>query len=73
MWLVSTNPRRYRPLVLFIGLDYLVASPVIGWITIREGLPWWWTAGEAGSLAAVGVLTLFLLRSVPRVDVVPRG
>jgi len=73
MWLVSMNVRRFRPLVVFIGLTYVIASPVIGWITVREGMPWWWTLGEAGSLAAVGLVTLVLLRGVPRVGVVPRG
>src|SRR6478672_9732965 len=43
LWLIASDVKRFRPLVLFNGLAFLVAAPVFFLIDLTSGMPWWWT------------------------------
>jgi hypothetical protein len=66
IWLVSGDVRRYAPVVLYLGLAFLVFGAVVLGIDCHAGLPWFWICGEGPVLMLIGSLILVLLwRSGP--------
>jgi hypothetical protein len=61
LWVIAADVARYRPLVVLTGVGYLAAGPVFVLIDRMAGMPWLWTAGNAGSCLLVGTLLLGLL------------
>jgi hypothetical protein len=61
LWLLSFDVVRFRPLVLFTGISYVVCGPVFFLIDRTAGSPWWWTIGDGGSCLAFGTAVLGLL------------
>lgn len=69
--LVSTDVRRYRPLIApLYGLHLAFAAAVLG-IDLYAGMPMWWTAAEAGTIGGVAVLGLALNRRAAANDLTP--
>ena len=60
LWLLSWNVVRFRPLVVFTGISYLLCAPVFFLIEWRSGMPWFWTAFDSGSCLFVGGVLLWL-------------
>jgi hypothetical protein len=61
MWIIASDVVRYRPLVVFTGIGYLLAGPVFVLIDLTAGMPWFWAAGNGGSCLLVGLIVLGLL------------
>jgi hypothetical protein len=60
LWLIAWDVMRYRPLVIFSGVGYLLAGPVLIMIDFTSGMPWWWVIGDGGGCLLIGVLILCL-------------
>ena len=60
--LLSSDVIRFRLLVLFTGVSYLLAGPVFCLIDLTSGMPWFWAAGDTASCLFVGMALLWLDR-----------
>ena len=64
--LVSTDVRRYAPVIgLLAALNVLFGTVMIV-VDLRAPMPWFWTLCEGPPIVGFGLLMLFLLRSVTR-------
>ena len=61
LWLLSWDVVRFRPLVVFTGISYIVAAPAFFMIDMTSGMPWFWTVGDAGSCLCFGSVLLCLV------------
>ena len=61
LWLLSWDVVRFRPLVVFTGISYVVAAPVFFMIDMISGMPWFWKVGDAGSCLCFGIVLLCLV------------
>jgi hypothetical protein len=61
LWLIAGDVTRYRPLVLFTGIGYLLAGPIFLLIDFFNGMPWFWLVGNGGSCLLIGSLLLALM------------
>ena len=43
LWVLATDVKRFRPLVLLNGVAFLLAAPVFFVIDYTSGMPLWWT------------------------------
>jgi hypothetical protein len=66
VWLASTDPIRYRALVVLLGVSNLVFGIALLGIGVTAGMPAWWTAIEGPGVVAIGIVLLLLVRHVPR-------
>jgi len=64
LWLLATDVRRYRLLVLFNAVAFSIAAVVFAAIDYFVGMPLWWTIGDVFSCASVGVALLLLDRHI---------
>lgn len=62
LWLIASNVERFRPLIVFNGIAFLVAAPVFFLIDITSGMPLWWAVSDPGSCALFGAALLWLSR-----------
>ena len=60
IWLISSDVRRYGPVVLYLGFAFLVFGAVVLGIDCHAGLPWFWVLGEGPVLMLIGPLILVL-------------
>ena len=60
LFIVSTNVRRYRPIVRFLGIKNVLFGVFMLALDVWAGMPWWWTINEGPPIAALGV-ALFVL------------
>ena len=58
--IVGRDPVRYRPIVTYIAVMYLIFAVAIAAIDIHAGMPWWWVVGESGSIGVMGLVLTFL-------------
>jgi hypothetical protein len=65
--LLATDVRRYRPLIVFNGVSFVIAGPVFFAIDFLAGMPWYWTAGDTLGVLGFGV-ALLVLDAVGRRD-----
>ena len=63
--LVSSNVRRYAPIVRYLMWMHIVFGVVLIVVDLRAPMPWWWTVQEGPLIIVFAILNLFLLRSVP--------
>ena len=63
--IVSTDVRRYRRLVGFLGWMLLTFGPAMLLVDLYAGMPWFWILVEGPPLTLFGVAYLWLRRSVP--------
>ncbi len=62
LWLLATNVKRYRPLILFNAVAFSVAAVVFAAIDYSAGMPHWWTVADAFGCASFGAALLLLDR-----------
>lgn len=60
LWVIAWDVVRYRPLVIFTGIGYLLTGPVLIAIDLTSGMPWWWIIGDGGTCLLIGVVILWL-------------
>jgi hypothetical protein len=60
IWLISSDVRRYGPVVLYLGFAFLIFGALVLGIDCRAGLPWFWVLGEGPVLMLIGPLILAL-------------
>ena len=65
--LASTDVRRFRPIIGFIGWMLLSMGPAMTLIDLHSGLPIYWTLLEGPPLFAAGAAVLWLRGGVPKV------
>ncbi len=60
LWVLASDVERFRPLVIFNGISYLLAGPVFFLIDYSTGMPMWWTVGDAAACLFFGAALLWL-------------
>jgi hypothetical protein len=65
-FLAASDPIRYRPLIVLIGVTNIIFGVTMAAITTSAGMPAWWTAVEGPFIVTTGVLLLALVRGVPK-------
>lgn len=60
LWIVSTDVKRFDPLVAYVGVMNLVLGAMLIAIDLYAGMPSWWTLGEGPPVIVTGALILFL-------------
>jgi hypothetical protein len=63
LWVIATDVVRFRPLVIFNGIAFLLAAPVFFFIDYTSGVPFWWTIGDTLGCAFFGGGLLLLCLS----------
>ena len=64
LWILSSDVARFRPLVVFNGIAFLLAAPVFFLIDYLTGIPLWWAIFDALACGLIGVGLLLLTREV---------
>lgn len=62
LWILASDLRRFRLLVLLNGFSFLLAGPIFFIIDYTSGMPWWWSAMDGPSLFLMGAAMLWLSR-----------
>lgn len=62
LWLIATDVERFRPLVVFNGVGFLIGGFVFFFIDLNAGMPLWWTIADPLSCALFGSALLWLTR-----------
>lgn len=60
LWILATDPDRFRPLLIFNGISFLLAAPVFFVIDHTSGMPLWWTVSDSLGCAFFGAALLWL-------------
>jgi len=60
LWVIAANVERFRLLVIFNSIAFLVAAPVFFWIDQSSGMPLWWAIGDAIGCGGFGAVLLWL-------------
>src|SRR5205809_6048412 len=60
LWIAAMDIQRFRPLIIYLAGSYLLAAFVLTGIDLADGMPWWWTASEAGSVLCFGTILFWL-------------
>ena len=63
LWLLATDVKRYRPLIIFNGISFLLAGVVFFLIDYSTGMPFWWTIVDSFGCGSFGAAMLWLNRS----------
>lgn len=66
LWILASDVDRFRPIVLFNGISYLLAGLVFFLIDYHSGMPWFWTISDSLGCAIVGGALLWLNRGERR-------
>jgi hypothetical protein len=64
LFVVASDVRRFRPLVLYCGGFGLVVGTLVLGIDLHADLPLWWTLVEGPWIVAIGGLILALARHI---------
>ncbi len=64
LWLLATDVRRFRPLVIFNGVSFVLAAPIFFLIDYYSGMPLWWSVVDPLGCGFFGVALLLLDRRV---------
>lgn len=62
LWVIASDVKRFRPLILLNGISFLLAGPVFFIIDYTSGMPLWWTLGDGPFCGLVGLASLWLSR-----------
>lgn len=62
LWVLASDVKRFRPMVILNGIAFLLAAPVFFAIDYASGMPLWWTVGDTAGCAFFGALLLWLDR-----------
>jgi hypothetical protein len=60
--MMASDLERYRPLVRFFALAFIMLSILFTGIDLSAGMPWWWTASEGPGGLMFGALLFVLAR-----------
>jgi len=60
LWVLASDVRRFRPLVVLNGVSFALAAPVFYLIDVTAGIPWWWTVSDVLGCGFLGVALLWL-------------
>jgi hypothetical protein len=58
LWLLASDVVRFRPLIIFTGVSYLLAAPIFFIIDITSEMPLWWTVVDSVGCAFLGTALL---------------
>jgi hypothetical protein len=64
LFLISTDPVRYRPFVVYVGWMNVTLGAMLLLIDLHAGMPGWWTAFEGPGVVVLGVVILYLSRAI---------
>ena len=64
-WLVSFNLRRFRPIIIYLGIATTVLGTALLFIDILVDLPLSWIISEGPWVIAMGAAILWLTRGIP--------
>jgi hypothetical protein len=59
LWVIATDVKRFRALIILNGISYLLAAPVFFTIDYSSGMPMWWALGDSMACGLVGATLLF--------------
>lgn len=62
LWILASDIRRFRPLIMLNGISFLLAAPVFFFIDHTAGLPLWWTVADTFGCGFFGAAILWLNR-----------
>ena len=62
LWILAYNVNRFRPIILFNGVSFLLAAPVFFLIDYHSGMPWPWTVVDTIGCGFFGAALLWLNR-----------
>ena len=62
LWILASDVVRFRPLIVFNGVAFLLAGPVFFLIDYLTGMPLWWTIFDALACGFIGAALLLLTR-----------
>ncbi|MEK6280218.1 MAG: hypothetical protein AABN95_07660 [Acidobacteriota bacterium] len=60
LWILASDLKRFRPLITFNAISFLLAALVFFLIDYSAGMPLWWTLGDTLSCLFIGVALLWL-------------
>lgn len=60
LWLLASDVKRYRTLILLNGISFLIAAVVFAVIDYTAGMPHWWTIGDVIGCGGFGAAVLWL-------------
>jgi hypothetical protein len=60
LWLLASDVKRYRTLILFNGISFSIAAVLFALIDHTAGMPIWWTIGDALGCGGFGIALLWL-------------
>ena len=66
LWVLASDVKRFRPLVILNGIAFLLAAPVFFMIDYTSGMPLWWTLGDTVGCGFFGAALLWLNLGVKR-------
>ena len=66
LWILASDVNRFRLLIRFNGISFLLAGPVFFLIDYHSGMPWFWTIPDALGCALFGAALLWLDRSLAK-------
>jgi len=66
LWILASDVVRYRPLIRFTGITFLLAAPVFLIIDHTAGMPLYWTVSDAAGCGFFGATLLWLTRDSGR-------
>jgi len=62
LWIIASDVNRFRLIVRFNGISFLLAAPVFFLIDYHSGMPWYWTISDSLACAFFGAALLWLNR-----------
>jgi len=62
LWVIASNVERFRLLIIFNAISFLIAAPVFFLIDQTSGMPFWWTLGDTFGCGSFGAALLWLSR-----------
>jgi len=67
-WTLSTDIRRYRPLIVCLGVSYLVSGAALLILDFTVGMPLAWAVVERPVVMGTGALQLWLVKHIAPVQ-----
>ena len=72
LWVVSFDLRRFRPVVCYLGVAFILIGLMLAAVDLGEGMPWWWCLVEGpvniGFGAAILILGWRFIGKTPAAD-----
>ena len=67
-WILSMDIRRYRPLIVFLSVSYLVSGAALLILDFTVGMPLAWAVLEGPVVMGTGALQLWLVKHIAPVQ-----